>query len=346
LRIDDAAHVGGAIAAIGKGYRGQKVDIPEADMPGVKKKIRAAWKKFHPDLADADMPEVIANMSPQAGSPAAQPSEDIDPQSACDILHTGTVHGKPLTDDQRKLFGAACKPTGNENMALTPERRQQLLANLTANCSCGNGALGNLPDETLQQLERATAIANEATKGFSNGKSAYRVNPDTGKWERRKLADNASKADMMDEEDPEDMMDQGADEDEEDAEGNKKKKVKNVATQNKQMTMADWLSMIPDEAKPVWNSLVKMSNHERERLVGLLVANVHDEIRRAAKIARYSKMDLDDLREIVEDLQPTRGQPADLIMPNYMGAAGGGFLTANVETDLEPLNLPQLDDVK
>lgn len=60
LRIDDATHVGAAIAALGpKGFRGNKVQIPEADLPGVIARVRAAWRKFHPDMTDEDMPAAI-----------------------------------------------------------------------------------------------------------------------------------------------------------------------------------------------------------------------------------------------------------------------------------------------
>lgn len=56
LDISDAAHVGGAIAALTVGFRGQKVDIPAADLPAVKAKVIAAWKKFHPDEDPANCP--------------------------------------------------------------------------------------------------------------------------------------------------------------------------------------------------------------------------------------------------------------------------------------------------
>jgi len=61
LRIDDAAHVGGAVAAIGKGFRGNKVSIPEKDLPAVKKKIKAAWLKFHKDKSAEDLPAILRN---------------------------------------------------------------------------------------------------------------------------------------------------------------------------------------------------------------------------------------------------------------------------------------------
>lgn len=38
----------------------------------------------------------------------AQPSSDISPEKACQILKDGKVNGEPLTDAQRGMFGAAC----------------------------------------------------------------------------------------------------------------------------------------------------------------------------------------------------------------------------------------------
>jgi hypothetical protein len=53
----DAGIVGAAIAALGKGFRGQKVDIPAAALAGVKAKVAAAWKKANPDKDPDDMPK-------------------------------------------------------------------------------------------------------------------------------------------------------------------------------------------------------------------------------------------------------------------------------------------------
>jgi hypothetical protein len=55
----DPGLVGAAAAALGAGFRGQKVEIPEADLSAVKAKVRAAWKKANPDKDPADMPEGI-----------------------------------------------------------------------------------------------------------------------------------------------------------------------------------------------------------------------------------------------------------------------------------------------
>lgn len=57
LRIDDANHTRAAVAALGKGFRGNKVDIPSEDLPAVKRKVKAAYKKFFPD--EKELPEIL-----------------------------------------------------------------------------------------------------------------------------------------------------------------------------------------------------------------------------------------------------------------------------------------------
>lgn len=42
------------------GFRGQKADIPEADVPAVRKAVRNAWLKAHPDKTSADLPDSIS----------------------------------------------------------------------------------------------------------------------------------------------------------------------------------------------------------------------------------------------------------------------------------------------
>lgn len=54
-----ARQVGAAIAALGKGFRGQKVQIPADARAGVIAKVRAAWRKANPDKAAVDMPRVL-----------------------------------------------------------------------------------------------------------------------------------------------------------------------------------------------------------------------------------------------------------------------------------------------
>jgi chorismate mutase len=52
--------VGMAVAALSPGgFRGNRVEIPPEDLPKVKARVRAAWKKVHPDADPEDMPPVL-----------------------------------------------------------------------------------------------------------------------------------------------------------------------------------------------------------------------------------------------------------------------------------------------
>lgn len=55
----DPRIVGAAVAALGKGFRGQKVQVPAADRPKVVARVRAAWRKAHPDADGDTMPPVL-----------------------------------------------------------------------------------------------------------------------------------------------------------------------------------------------------------------------------------------------------------------------------------------------
>ena len=65
-----AAQVGRALAAIGPGFRGQRVQIPADDRPSVLKKIKTAWNKTHPDAKDEDVPGILKKKTFTDDSPA------------------------------------------------------------------------------------------------------------------------------------------------------------------------------------------------------------------------------------------------------------------------------------
>lgn len=68
----DAVHTGAAAAALGPNPpHGQRVQIPDADLPAVKAKVRTAWTKAHPDQA-ADMPASIKESAESESMPLAE----------------------------------------------------------------------------------------------------------------------------------------------------------------------------------------------------------------------------------------------------------------------------------
>lgn len=55
----DPRIVGAAAAALGPGFRGQKVELPDDQRDDVIKRVRAAWKKANPDKDQDEMPEAL-----------------------------------------------------------------------------------------------------------------------------------------------------------------------------------------------------------------------------------------------------------------------------------------------
>lgn len=55
----DARIVGAAVAALGKGHRGNKVEIPESDLPSVISRVKSAWLKANPEKSNDDLPEIL-----------------------------------------------------------------------------------------------------------------------------------------------------------------------------------------------------------------------------------------------------------------------------------------------
>ncbi len=57
---ETAAQVGRAVAALSpKGFRGNRVEIPAKDLKAVKARVRAAWRRTHPDADEDEMPAAI-----------------------------------------------------------------------------------------------------------------------------------------------------------------------------------------------------------------------------------------------------------------------------------------------
>lgn len=59
------SQIGRAMASMGKGFRGEKADIPQAARAEVMAKVRAAWKSVHPGNAQKLMPTRLAEATAQ-----------------------------------------------------------------------------------------------------------------------------------------------------------------------------------------------------------------------------------------------------------------------------------------
>jgi len=147
LRIDSPKFITNAVSSIGKGFRGDKVRIPQEEMPAVKRKIRAAWLKFHKDKKGGDLPAVLRN---QEG-------------------------GTKMTDEQRKaivdeLIANAC---------CYEEADREVLNELSDN------NLQRIKGQ-LEKDRQREAVVNAAKKGFTDpGGNTHAWDEKTQKWETK-----------------------------------------------------------------------------------------------------------------------------------------------------------------
>lgn len=63
-----AKQVGAAVAALGPGLRGKKVEIPDEDLPKVKSKVLTAWKQANPDAKDDEVPDILKEPAKKSAS--------------------------------------------------------------------------------------------------------------------------------------------------------------------------------------------------------------------------------------------------------------------------------------
>lgn len=101
LNISSSRHVAAAVAALGKGFRGQKVQIPSADLPAVKSKVKSAYKKYFPKN---DLPDILKSV-------VILPKDSEDSQAnngATQIQKSNTEpHTGDLTVDIQELMKSA-----------------------------------------------------------------------------------------------------------------------------------------------------------------------------------------------------------------------------------------------
>jgi len=151
----DADIVGAAAAALSPGgFRGQKVQIPEADRPGVVAKVRAAWIKSNPDKTESDMPTSLTKSGDEQESTmpinANEKPEDAikrldgEVKAAAEKAATAEKNAKEqatvakLNDVAKKAFGDM---TTQEKVAFhnaSSEDQEAMLAKAVAKSSDAN----------------------------------------------------------------------------------------------------------------------------------------------------------------------------------------------------------------
>jgi hypothetical protein len=252
--------------------------------------------------------------------------------------------------------------------------REEMVAELTANCDCWKNegatvALNSMPDDSVEAIynewsdSTATAmVANAAVTGFKDETlgAEFRLNVETGQWERRMVGNSGNGCGKMGDYsgDTEDATDGGVDEEAEGEPPTPKKLMKkmmgkgmtgnsnngggktpsrsNDKKETNPVSLREWLvtNGTPQE-REVWNRAIKTWSEEKMELCDRLTANLAGDISERRKHATYAKLmkkSPEELEELI-GLMPVANESSmsglfnetgDLTpVPVYAGAAGG-----------------------
>lgn len=246
-------------------------------------------------------------------------------------------------------------------MPLTADQRKAIISHLTANCDCwkqpGDAqVLASFSDEKLQALKehadkeaQAITVANAAVAGFSHEGKAYRVNPETGKWETKPVeitpppqpppAANAGKK-----ADPDDDDDDPDDEEMERyrSRTNKRRMSGNRARDDydpppKPKSFEEWMKLAPAEWQATLNAAKAVEDREKSKIVNELLNNSNcTEAERPAFRDYLQAKQLDDLTKMLALYPKAPSNPE----PAYLSRVGN---VSRPEDDM--LGLPNWEQV-
>lgn len=124
LPIFDAKHVSAAVAALGKGYRGKKVSIPDGERDKVLATVRRAYREHYPDK---DLPELLEK---SGDNPMPDPKTPEQLQKELDAANARTADLEVLAkmSDAEKTYMSKMDEDGKKKfMAMTEEERKKAM---------------------------------------------------------------------------------------------------------------------------------------------------------------------------------------------------------------------------
>lgn len=222
-------------------------------------------------------------------------------------------------------------------MKLSDQERQQIIAELTANCGCWKGiveagVLANLSDERLLALKsghdkerQAIVVANAAANGHTEGGQQFRVNPDTGRWESRP-APAPAKPKTAPTPPPSEPAPTPA----------PAVNVDPPPVRRAPQTLDELLRIAPPDVQNKLQYLQGIEQREKDKIIGQLLANV-DPADRRAHHERLQRRSLEDLQYDLSLLP--KAPPAD---PEQRPAANQRSASRRAPVDDDRLDLPSM----
>ena len=165
----DARIVGAAVAALGKGFRGKRVQIPADALAGVKSKVRSAWLASNKDKGAEDMPSVLKiNKGDNAMTleeiqkrQDAQEAELAVLKAANAALVSENETVLKMSKKERKTFAGMDEEKRKEYLAGDAEKRKAMLE------ACDKAAKAKEPVEPDADDEEEKEAARKVAKRLS-----------------------------------------------------------------------------------------------------------------------------------------------------------------------------------
>jgi hypothetical protein len=128
--------VGAAVAALGKGFRGRKVQLPSAALASVKAKVRAAWKAANPDKGADEMPPVLKSEKGESTVTLEQIEKKVTEQDGViatlkadnDVLKAENEVVLKMSKTERKAYSSMSADKRKEFMAGDAEKRKNMIS--------------------------------------------------------------------------------------------------------------------------------------------------------------------------------------------------------------------------
>lgn len=180
-----ARQVGMAVAALGAGFRGQKVQIPSEDLAGVKAKVRAAWKEAHPDGGDVppvlksiegqeapvdedEVMETEETQTPDVADAAPEAAPEDAPEGDDDILKSAPEAVVKMLTDMRKAADEAMAKAAAAEAMLQKERDERADEAAIAKARTAYANLGIDAEKVGPALRRLAGIDADLAKSVED----------------------------------------------------------------------------------------------------------------------------------------------------------------------------------
>lgn len=124
----DPRIVGAAVAALGPGFRGNRVQIPEDDRPAVLRRVRRAWLTANPDSDQDDLPDILKSAN-KDGDPMTPEQLKKFEEMEARLKRFEAIES--LTDDERGYFKGLDETKQDEFLAMDAEARKAAMPEAT-----------------------------------------------------------------------------------------------------------------------------------------------------------------------------------------------------------------------